>query len=532
MVKYTISIAVHNRLAFTRACLESVLANSVMGEVQIIVTDNASTDGTNAYLRSVLGSPPHRVLRAIENIGFGAAHNEALTMAAGEYFVVLNNDVTVCPEWLESMKWKINGGASLCGVKGACSEITPEIRGVPGKLEYVEGSCMMIRTEFARRFGLFDPIYRLAYMEDVDLSLRLREDGWHIEVADIPVIHHHGATASAVRAEGVDLDGYLMRNRAIFAQRWKSYLETRSFAPAVAKGPSRIVVKRNGALGDVILTTPVIKRLADEHYHSLQIVVETAYPDVFTGNPDVQFTAVEIETSASDLVIDLNGASELAPLQHIVDAYAAAAGLRLPIDKTPHLFFSDGGSEIVRGKNMLGMGRDDREPRLVLHPATGAWPGKTWGMDKFRDLSARLMTSGWKVVLVGENPGPQVPCSIDMRGRTSVRDLFAVIYLSDMFVGSDSGPLHVAAAFRKPIVGIFGCTEPKYILPHRDAVGVVARNVGCLGCRHWQMPPIFTGNCVRDRVMCMEDLTVDQVQDAVNALVQLDSQNRSSNISG
>src|SRR5689334_15851679 len=99
--KFTISVLCHNRLELTQACLKSVFQHSK--DYELIITDNGSTDGTKVYLDSLLRKNWLRIVTNPTNLGFNAPNNHALTLAKGEYFICLNNDMTVCEGWLERL---------------------------------------------------------------------------------------------------------------------------------------------------------------------------------------------------------------------------------------------------------------------------------------------------------------------------------------------------------------------------------------------------------------------------------------------
>lgn len=101
--RYTVSILAYNNLHLTQRCLRSVAMHS--RDCEVIVTDNASTDGTAAYLADFAAKHPSlaRIITNSANLGFSEPNNHALTLARGEFFVTLNNDVEVCAGWLEML---------------------------------------------------------------------------------------------------------------------------------------------------------------------------------------------------------------------------------------------------------------------------------------------------------------------------------------------------------------------------------------------------------------------------------------------
>jgi GT2 family glycosyltransferase len=92
-----------NQIAHTRKCLESLAARTVTS-YEIIAVDNGSQDRTSDLLHAWCGtSPRHIVIRNENNRGFAAGNNQALTLARGEFVVLLNNDTVVTDGWLERM---------------------------------------------------------------------------------------------------------------------------------------------------------------------------------------------------------------------------------------------------------------------------------------------------------------------------------------------------------------------------------------------------------------------------------------------
>ncbi len=231
-MKYSISIALFNNLALTRQCLELIFQNC--GEdFELLLTDNCSTDGTREYIRWL---PAHnkQVILNEQNAGFGRAHNRALKMARGEYFIVLNNDLFIDEQnWLTKLAapFAANPRLAITGLKGnPCMIVTdPEIRGVchPTIVEYVEASCLMMPTALARTHGLFSDELEFAYFEDADLSLRYRQMGYEILLVEMNFRHLRAQSTQLL--DPAFLNAIFKKNEAVFTKKWQNYLLTRTF---------------------------------------------------------------------------------------------------------------------------------------------------------------------------------------------------------------------------------------------------------------------------------------------------------------
>lgn len=231
-MKYSISIALFNNLALTRQCL-GLLFQSCPEEFELLLTDNFSTDGTREYITALPFTRKVVILNE-QNIGFGAAHNRALEVARGEYFVVLNNDIFIYERsWLTRLAapFAERPKLAITGLQGSPCMIvtTPEIKGVwhPTIVEYVEASCLMIPTALAGTHGLFSPELEFAYFEDADLSLRYRQMGYEILLVGVDFRHLRAQSANLL--DPAFLTTVFKKNEEVFKRKWSDYLKTRSF---------------------------------------------------------------------------------------------------------------------------------------------------------------------------------------------------------------------------------------------------------------------------------------------------------------
>jgi len=140
-------------------------------------------------------------------------------------------------------------------------------------------------------------------------------------------------------------------------------------------------------------------------------------------------------------------------------------------------------------------GQDSWEPSAYVVFVPGArWETKKWPPEYFAKLAAMFIADGLYVVLAGskedERQGeiikelansPQK--MINLAGRTSLRELAALIKGCYFYVSGDTGPLHIASALQKPLLAVYGPTRPDRTGPYgnKDATVLVAP-VECVGC--------------------------------------------------
>ena len=509
---YTVSVVAHNNLHLTRRCIEAVQAHSA--DYELIVTDNASTDGTKEHLAEANGI---RVIRNAENEGFILPHNRAFKVARGKFHVVLNNDVEVSPGWLEAMRvqFDLNPKLALCGVKGACCTLGPDGIGYGGdRLDYIEGSCMMARSEVIRKHGLFAEDMTFGWFEDSDLSFRLRSLGYEIAQAVFPIRHEGSATAKLVEKK-IDLNAFKEHNRKVLISRWGRQI---GYVPPVVplKDAQCILLRRWGAIGDVILTTPIVAELRRRNPKA-RIVVETAFPAIYEGNPDSTIAGNGPYPGKVDRKIDLDLAYEKDPKKHVIQAYAEVAGVEVK-DWTPKMYSTLQAREAVA----LELPKPDKPIAVLNTGSVAGWAGRQWAPERFDRVGARLRARGYFTVLVGNQHTPFIGVDLDYRRRPWIY-MVAVMERCALFVGVDSAPFHVAQAFKRPMVVLFGSINPEYrIVPGNPrAVGLQTKNLACIGCHHQASSPIVvTGVCRARRSgagePCMDSLTVGDVMAAVD----------------
>jgi GT2 family glycosyltransferase/ADP-heptose:LPS heptosyltransferase/predicted SAM-dependent methyltransferase len=280
--------------------------------------------------------------------------------------------------------------------------------------------------------------------------------------------------------------------------------------------PRRIQVHRRNALGDVLLITPVLHELRNK-YRDATIAVTTLYPTLLEGNPDVdQVLRAPAPLPGFDLTFDLQ--YEHLPELHIVDAYAQIAGVTLS-DRTPSLHLAQADLEAADAVLREAGVRLDT-PLVAFHVESG-WKVRDWPLDRFRAVAEALEQRGAQVVVLGERPTMPLDFGIDLRGKTTLRSLAALVFKCDALLSIDSGVMHLAAALRRPFVGLFGCTDPDKRVPDWARPAAVYAEIVCHGCHHRQRPvPVTTAPvCPFETVRCMEEITTARVLDKLLPLL-------------
>lgn len=274
----TISIVSYNCRDLLAGCLNSIPGARGELDAEVIVVDNNSTDGSAALLREQFSEV--RLIANERNVGFAAAHNQAIRASSGRYFLLLNPDTLLLPgsidrlvslmeshpeggavgasTWLEETR-TLRGGTHkvfnlpfILLVHTGLAEVFPnnkvfrdgwEIdRGVWECKDYCEmerltGESLMVRREMIEEVGLLDEGFFM-YLEDTDWCLRMRRKGWRLYwCSDAEVIHYIGGSSG----EGSTTHRYFVESLRHYILKYYGragylfFLFVRGFGLVVAK---------------------------------------------------------------------------------------------------------------------------------------------------------------------------------------------------------------------------------------------------------------------------------------------------------
>jgi GT2 family glycosyltransferase len=206
----------YGRETLTAGCV-AALERSVGVAPRILIVDNASPDGSGARLQARF--PQHDFLQTGENLGYAGGNALGIARALAhdaEFVLVINDDAEVAPDALQSLVTALeaderaaaagptirfdDAAASICWAGGELvlsrALGTPEPRDAAARsvasrpCSFVSGCCVLLRSVAVRAVGSFRAEY-FAYVEDVELSLRLSRAGWRLlYVPEAAVVHH------------------------------------------------------------------------------------------------------------------------------------------------------------------------------------------------------------------------------------------------------------------------------------------------------------------------------------------------------
>ncbi|MBC7251383.1 MAG: glycosyltransferase family 2 protein [Anaerolineae bacterium] len=235
MLDLSIVIVNWNVRDLLRQCLNSILANAKTCKLEIIVIDNASTDGSVEMVRREF--PQVRLIASEVNLGYTGGNNLGITTSQGRYILLLNPDTEVVGDALSPMVAYMDAhpdvgalGPQLLNPDGSvqssrrrfptlCTALVEStviqqwwpdnrilrryyVQDRPDKalseVDWVTGACILLRRQAVEQVGLLDDDFFM-YSEELDWCRRARDAGWKVVyLPTAQVIHHEGKSSEQV----------------------------------------------------------------------------------------------------------------------------------------------------------------------------------------------------------------------------------------------------------------------------------------------------------------------------------------------
>ncbi len=339
-----------------------------------------------------------------------------------------------------------------------------------------------------------------------------------------------------------------------------------------------VLIRANNWIGDVVMIGPAV-RAVRQHFRQARVAIlaKEWVLEALRGNPDydelIPFEdggrhrglrgrfrlGAELRQRRFDLAILFQKAFEAAALaflgrvpirigyatdarrgllthplplppadMHHVDAFLGIPrALGCPVtDSTPSFHLAPEW-ETKAGTLIRAAGFDGAAPIVALHPGASKVP-RAWHPDRFAAVAARLADNpAARFVLIGGTAdralfdtvaGALPPTRVLRTGEIPLTVSAAILARCHLFIGNDSGPMHLAAALGVPTVALFGPGSPRRTAPRgRGPVIALSRDYPCSPCRQdffRECPPAPSG-----RPFCLEEIRVDEVVGAARALL-------------
>ncbi len=242
-------------------CIKSIAKNLSKIDNEIIVVDNKSTDRSIDKITNAFPFVKYVPLDA--NHGFGYANNAGMRAASGKYFLLVNPDIIFLDDTIEKLYSYLenNNNAGAAGpvqqkpnegieryypfFPSAYSRLAQEFglyfnapfmksrfnnfwddniaKAMPFKVDWVMGSCMMVRRDMYNKLGGFDETFFL-YEEEVDWQYRMNKNGWYsVILPECRVLHNHHSSAGKLGTVFVHFHEF--RSRIIFSNKHDHFIK-------------------------------------------------------------------------------------------------------------------------------------------------------------------------------------------------------------------------------------------------------------------------------------------------------------------
>jgi lipopolysaccharide heptosyltransferase II len=338
----------------------------------------------------------------------------------------------------------------------------------------------------------------------------------------------------------------------------------------------KILVTRLRFMGDVILTTPLIRNLR-QHFPKAYIayLTEERFVPLLQNNPYLdeiipfypqanilqQLHLIStLRKKSFDLTLDLLGSPRTAILlwltgaphrigrpfrfrrmfyNHLISGenrkvtavefhLESLKPLGVNFENRPPMIFLAMEEKIWAENYLNRLGINSNKPLFGLHPG-GSWPNKLWPVERFAELAQKILAAGGQVLLT-HGPGEDwlvrkivahTSSAIWSTGVLPLRKLAALLSKLDVYVTNDCGPMHLAAAVGTRTFGIFGPGEPEIWFPYESTSGhrAILQEIECRPC-HKNYCPLGTLECM-DRIEV--EAVFKYVQDSLDKEIKIET---------
>ena len=328
----------------------------------------------------------------------------------------------------------------------------------------------------------------------------------------------------------------------------------------------KILLIRLRRIGDVILTTPAVSVLRKAFPSAfISYLVEDPYRELVEGNPclnkihvlkrkqslkDLLKSIRQIRKEKYDAVIDfhsgpraslitlLSGArlkigyrikyrnfiydiklprsSERGPIHSVENHLNLVKALGIHVDSSFPVSIPEAQrKETEKVKKIIRENQIEGKRIITIHISAGN-EVRDWGVNNWIQMTNLLaQQSEVKIVLIGADEDRNAEEEIlkkseaailSLVGRLNLRELREVISHSSLFIGPDSGPMHIAASTSTPIVALFGPTLPANFAPWQANANLIEKSLDCRPCKQ--------RTCIYDDFRCLKTIKPEEVYDA------------------
>jgi len=523
-------------------CLSSL--RKFHADDEVIVVDDCTGDNSIPGICELFNA---KYIANEENRGFSKTCNRGMKESNGDVIVLTNNDIIFTKNVGSALDFEFSRpevgivGALLYYPDGRIQHAG--VYGFEGNfLHYghrkdpdkslgcffsrycfsVTGAFYAIKREVIERIGYLSEEYKNS-CEDTNYSVRAWLDGFRVVYSpDFTAIHAEGATRGKTQEEkvasGNAKDDSESTGKLI---NWLNRVKYRDIIRRVAQlnsdekvpGIKEVAIKRTMAMGDV-------QRAANIKFpNDIKVSFITRHPYVLQGVEGINEIYTSEDECPVDGIIDLDYVYEMKPDINIEQAYLEEVRRYIP--------------EATIRMNPIKSGAYDRfavrskvpdfnpSEKYVAVCASRSNASRTWPKEYWVELIKTLYSKGYNIVSLGTQNDYQfgIPV-VNACNKLSVTESHAVIEGADIFIGMDSGLLHVAETTGTDCIGIFTSVKPSMRLSTRERgkTYAVVPDLPCVGCVRDHPVPLTTCPPCHYDYRCVKEVTPAMILEVVKRI--------------
>jgi len=369
-------------------------------------------------------------------------------------------------------------------------------------------------TEFSRILlikpsALGDVIHTIPVLVKLRARYPSARIDWLITPENADIVRCHPALSNVVL--------FARRDFSKRGRRWRATVAFRDLLKQIRRAKYDLIVDMHGQMRSAFFTLisgagvrigfdrPIKRELTVSAEHDLKNVPNHGWRGAREGSWVAYTHRIPIPT------LDV----------HAIDRYLWVAPL-LGLDNNPPDLTIYLSPETIRNVERLleRHGVPASKPLIVLVPGT-IWETKHWTIEGFAGVARQFLREGFAVALAGTKRDQERCRQIaaaargvcDLSGKTTPAELAALIRRAEVAVTNDSGSMHVAASLGKPMVSVFGPTNPVHIGPYERPESVVRIDLPCSPCNYRRL-----SQCPFDHA-CMKQVTSEMVVERVRKIL-------------
>jgi heptosyltransferase-1 len=332
---------------------------------------------------------------------------------------------------------------------------------------------------------------------------------WLITPENAEVVRYHPALSNVVL--------FARRDFSKRGRRWRAFLSFFDLLKQIRRAKYELVIDMHGQVRSAFFALisgarvrigfdrPIKRGLTVSAEHDLKNIPSHGWRGAREGSWIAYTHRIPIPT------LDI----------HAIDRYLWVAPLLGLDDNPPDLAIHLSPQAADRVNRLLEEhGVPASKPLVVLVPGT-IWETKHWTIEGFAGVARQFLQDGFAVALAGTRRDQQrcrqiaaaAAGTCDLSGRTTPADLAALIRRAEVAVTNDSGSMHVAVSLGKPMVSVFGPTNPVHIGPYERPESVVRVDLPCSPCNYRRL-----SQCPFDHA-CMKQVTSEMVVERVRKIL-------------